>query len=495
MTVSEQEAAARADRARRIALFRYTLIRPAVDPELTSRQRGALVRALAAQSHTGPDGEPVRVSRKSIDRWIRAWRAGGFDALIPAPRQVAPRTDATVLELAVGLKRENPARTATQVARILRAQLGWSPSERTLQRHFAARELGTRPDGQPPAAFGRFEAGRINDIWVADVLHGPKIAGHKTYLFAILDDHSRLVVAARFCYREDTIRWAAVLRSALQSRGLPATIYLDNGAPFSDTWLVTACAKLGIQLTHSAPGRPQGRGKIERLFRTVREQFLVEITGETDTDGGDQARRVVGDIDELNRLFTAWVETEYHRRVHEETNATPLQRYGAADPVALPGAALLCEAFRWGEYRTVRKTATVELHGNTYRVDPFLVGRKVELTFDPFDLTEITVCWQNKPVGVAVPHVIGRHAHPKARPELPDTEQPQLTGIDYLALVEGAHTNEVTERLRLSDLDTEPAATAPSDSDGDGDPDQLTIHDALNAPTSTEAKPETEGPA
>ncbi|MGH3433957.1 MAG: DDE-type integrase/transposase/recombinase [Thermocrispum sp.] len=478
MTVSETEAAARAARARQIALFRYALIRPAVDVGLTSRQRGALVRALAAQSHTGPDGTPVRVSRKTLDRWIRAWRAGGFDALIPAPRQVAPRTDATVLELAVGLKKENPARTATQVARILRAQLGWSPSERTLQRHFASLELTTRPDGQPPAAFGRFEAGRINEIWVADVLHGPKISGHKSYLFAILDDHSRLVVAAKFCYREDTIRWAGVLRSALQSRGLPATLYLDNGAPFSDTWLVTACAKLGIQLTHSAPGRPQGRGKIERLFRTVREQFLVEITGAGE-DQADGARRMVGDIDELNRLFTAWVETEYHRRMHEETGATPLQRYGAAEAVPLPSAALLAEAFRWGEYRTVRKTATVELHGNTYRVDPFLVGRKVELTFDPFDLTEITVCWQGKPVGTAVPHVIGRHAHPKARPELPDAEQPALTGIDYLALVEATHTSEITQRLRLSDLDTEPA-----EADALGDPDQLTIHDALNDPAS-----------
>jgi putative transposase len=154
---------------------------------------------------------------------------------------------------------------------------------------------------------------------------------------------------------------------------------------------------------------------------------------------------------------------------------------------------------RWGEYRTVRKTATVELHGNTYRVDPFLVGRKVELTFDPFDLTEITVCWQGKPVGTAVPHAIGRHAHPKARPELAEPEQPELTGIDYLALVAAAHTTEVTERLRLSDLDTQPApilGADPRDSDGT-DPDQLTIHDALGDPTGesdTHEYRETAGP-
>jgi putative transposase len=487
MSVSAQEVAARAARAQRIALFRYALIRPAVDPQLSTRQRGALVRALAEREHLGPHGEPVRVSRKTLDRWIRAWRAGGFDALVPAPRQVAPRTDAAVLELAIGLKKENPARTATQVARILRAQLGWSPSERTLQRHFERRELTTRPDGRPPAAFGRFEADRINEIWTADVLHGPKVGGHKTYLFAVVDDYSRLIVGARFCHREDVIRLAGVLRSALQSRGVPATLYVDNGACFSDTWLLRACAKLGIRLTHSEPGRPQGRGKIERFFATTRQQFLVELTGEADQAG---ARRVVADIDELNRLFTAWCETVYHRRVHDETGQTPLERFAAAGPVTLPGAALLREAFKWGEYRTVRKTATVELHGNTYRVDPFLVGRKVELVFDPFDLSDIAVHWQGKPVGVAVPHLIGRHAHPKARPELPEPAQAELTGIDYLALVETAHTTGVSDRLRLSDLADQ---DDPDEHTGEPGPDpvpdgQLTIQDALPADTTEQEK-------
>ena len=129
---------ARVRRARAVALFRYALIREAADPALSTRQRGRLVRQLAAREHAGPFGEPVTVSRPSLDRWIRAWRSGGFDALAPPARQVTPRTPAEVLELAAALKRENPERTAAQVSRILRASGGWSPSERTLQRHFAA---------------------------------------------------------------------------------------------------------------------------------------------------------------------------------------------------------------------------------------------------------------------------------------------------------------------------------------------------------------------
>src|SRR6266536_3654872 len=143
----------RAARAGQVALFRYQLI-----------------RELAARAHQGPSGEEVRVSRATIDRRIRAWRTGGFAALAPPARQVSPRTDAQVLELAAGLKRERPARTAAQVMRILRASCGWSPSVRTLQRHFERLELTTRPDGNPPQAFGRFEAGRPNELWTGDAL-------------------------------------------------------------------------------------------------------------------------------------------------------------------------------------------------------------------------------------------------------------------------------------------------------------------------------------
>jgi putative transposase len=437
MTAADDEQARRAERSRAVALFRYSLIREAADPALSTRQRGRLVRGLAAREHAGPFGEPVRVSRPSLDRWIRAWRAGGFEALMPPARQVTLRTPAEVLGLAAALKRENPARTAAQVARILRASAGWSPADRTLQRHFVRLELLTRPDGAPPPAFGRFEAARPNELWTGDALHGPVIGGRKTYLFAFIDDHSRLITGHRFGHAEDTVRLAAALRPALASHGVPDRIYVDNGSAFVDAWLLRACAVLGIKLTHSTPGRPQGRGKIERLFLTVREQFLVELTG----DPAETGRRHVTSIGELNRLFTAWTGTVYHRRGHSETGQAPLQRWadGWAGAVPLlPEPARLHEAFLWSEYRTVRKTATVSLHGNTYQVDPSLAGRRVELVFDPFDLTGIEVRWQGNPAGQAVPHVIGRHAHPKARPEQPVPPAP-ATGIDYMALIDATH--------------------------------------------------------
>jgi putative transposase len=193
-----------------------------------------MVRELAGKAHEGPFGEPVTVSRATIDRWIRAWRSGGFAALSPPARQVTLRTDAQVLELAAGLKRENPDRTAAQVQRILRRTCGWSPSPRTLLRHFDRLELSTRPGGRAPAVFGRFEAPAPNEMWTGDALHGPHIAGRKAYLFAFPGDHSRAVMAARWGYFEDTVRLAAALRPALAARGVPARIYVDNGSAFVD---------------------------------------------------------------------------------------------------------------------------------------------------------------------------------------------------------------------------------------------------------------------
>jgi putative transposase len=228
--MADEEEARRVERARAIGLFRYQLIRDVADAAHSTKARGLLVRQIAATEHIDAFGRPVRVSRQTVDRWIREWRAGGFDALVPSPRQCSARTPAEVLELACGLRRENPARTVAGVRRILRAQLGWSPDERTLARHFARLGLTGSAAGGTPAVFGRFEAARCNELWVGDVLHGPIITGRKTYLFAFLDDHSRAATGYRFGFSEDTVRLAAALRPALASRGVPTSVYVDNGS-------------------------------------------------------------------------------------------------------------------------------------------------------------------------------------------------------------------------------------------------------------------------
>jgi putative transposase len=430
------------DRATEVGLFRYALVREAADPALSKAQRGRLVRELAAGSHTGPGGGEIRVARSTLDKWIVAWRRGGFEALKPAPRASSLKVPAEILELAEALKRETPQRTAAQICQILAVTHGWAPSERTVQRHFRRVGMTRASLSATTTVFGRFEASQRNELWVGDALHGPVIGGHKAILFAFMDDHSRLFTGYRWVTAEDTVRAEAALRAGLAARGVPSAVYLDNGSPFGSAQLLRACATLGIRLIHSRPGRPQGRGKIERVFRTVRDQFLVEV-----------AHAEIDDVARLNQLFAAWVETVYHRAVHSETKMTPLERFAAGGTPVYPSAEELHEAFLWSETRTVTKTATVSLFANTYEVDAALVGRKIELVFDPFDLTRVQARWANRPMGPAVPVVIGRHAHPAARPEPGVEAPPPATGIDYLGLVETRADAERQRRISYAGIE------------------------------------------
>lgn len=459
MAIHEQDQQRK--RAQDIALFRYALVREASDETLSKSERGRIVRGLAEVTHTGPDGTRTTVSRPTIDRWIRAYRAGGFSALTPTQRRIEPRTPAGLLALACDLRREDPARTAAHIAEMLRVSHEWSPHPRTLQRHFAALGLTRAALSGKNIAFGRFEATRPNELWVGDALHGPIIGSKKAILFCYLDDHSRFVTGHRWTYAEDTLSAESALRRGILSRGLPDTVYLDNGSSFVSKQLLRALAILGVRLVHSRPGRPQGRGKIERFFRTVRDQFLVEA-----------GHSEIPTLEALERRFVAWTERVYHPRVHSETKETPLERFFVLGPPQIPPMALVREAFLFSETRSVTKTATVSLFGNHYEVDQALIGRRVELVFDPFDLERITVRYLDTDFGLAVPHKIARHVHPMAKVP-PEVGAP--TGIDYLGLIEARHRGATGAPIGYAQLhdepatDDEPTSKDPTSKDNGGD--------------------------
>jgi len=426
----------------------------ATDVLLSARERGRLVRALAEREHLDPDGRWVRLSRNTLDRWIRAYRQGGFDALVPTPRRGRNRTPERLLELAVALRREQPARTAAQIHRIILEAEGSSPCARTIQRHLVVAGLPWK-GSEVSRALGRFEAEFRNELWTGDALHGPLIDGRRVFLFCFIDDHSRLLVGYRWAAREDVLNASRALRAGIAARGVPKAVYVDNGSPFVSGQLLRACAVLGIRLIHSRPGRPEGRGKIERAFRTVREQLLVELED-----------RPPASLEELNQIFQAWVEQVYHRRAHSETAQTPLERFlAAAGAPTVPDERSLREAFRWSERRTVSKTGTVAMHGNSYEVDPELAGRQVDLIFDPLALLDVEVRLDGHHRGLAVPLQIKRHVHPRAQPKPEKPAEP--TGIDYLGLIRQRRAQELERRIDYRHLPGPPAGDAGHDQHDD----------------------------
>jgi putative transposase len=434
----------------KVALHRFGVIAEALNERLTKAERGALVREIALRAHAHPEGSDRRYSRGTLDRWIRAYRSGGLEALRPAPRSDsgAVRAHPELHDEAAALRLELPSRSADQIASILYHRHGIQVSPRTVREQL--RRAGLHRDAlqAEPKAFGRYEAERANDRWITDVLVGPFVpypraaSSVRAKLFLIVDDHSRLIVDGRFFSHENARSCQELLRRAIEHRGLPTVLYADNGAPFNNAWLTRTCAVLGVRLVHSRPYSPEGRGKQERANRYIREAFLAEA-----------CHVGISSIEELNDRFSAWVAQVANRRTHAETNEAPIERFEACGPHRGADAARLRDAFLWSVTRKVTRTATVPLEGNAYGVDPSLVGRRVELRYDPEDLSRIEIFFDAKPAGVANPFVTRRHVH-RAVPQGVRPE-PAGTGIDYLGLVLSAHDEEAGtgEKLDFSKLE------------------------------------------
>jgi len=434
------------DMAEAIALHRWAVIAEGASPNLTNAERGVVVRAIAARAHTHPDGAERHYGRSTIDRWIRDWRSGGLAALRPRPRSDTGlvRARPELFEEAVALRLELPSRSAAQIAEILWARHRVRVSPRTLRDQLRRRGLHREALAAEPKVFGRYEADAPNERWITDVVVDPWVPFPRTpdsvraRLFVVVDDHSRLLVHGRFHAAENARVGQEVLRTAVMRRGLPAVLYADRGAPFANHALARTCAVLGIRLVHSQPYSPEGRGKQERLNRYIRERFIAEA-----------CHAGIEDLAELNDRFEAWAEQVANRRLHAETNQRPIERWEAGGAPRAADPARLREAFLWVATRRVTKTATVSLEANHYAVDASLVGRRVELRYNPADLSVIEVFCQGRPAGVATPFVIGRHTHrqvpPAARPPAP------ATGVDYLGLVAAAHDAEVVGPISFAE--------------------------------------------
>jgi putative transposase len=422
------------DRVEAVALHRFGVIAEATNPRLTPAERGAVVRAIAGRSHAHPEGAERRYSRGTIDRWVRAYRAGGLDGLRPVERADAGvvRAHPELFAEAAALRLELPSRSAAQIASILWLRHGIRVADRTVRAQLRRAGLHREALAAEPKVFGRYEADAANDRWITDVLVGPWVpwpridTSVRARLFLIVDDHSRLIVDGRFFAQENTRAGQELLRRAIVRRGVPVVLYADNGAPFANAWLARTCAVLGVRLVHSAPYAPEGRGKQERANRYIREAFLAEAT-----------HVGIESLDELNDRFAAWVDHVANRRIHAETHEAPIERFERGGPHRGVDADRLRDAFRWSVTRKVTRTATVPLEGNSYAVDPALVGRRVELRYEPEDLTRIDVFLEGRPAGVATPFKIGRHVH-RAVPQAAGPE-PTVTGVDYLGLVAAAH--------------------------------------------------------
>ena len=395
------------DKAEKIALFRYGLIAPLV---LETLPRGELTRRaqeIAARLYDIPYATRRQVSVDTLLEWTLRYRRNGLAALHPKPRHdrgqlraIPPETAALIERL----KRESPSRTGAALLNHLaladpnHQQPELSPS--TLYRFLRARGLTERQlllDQAAASTHKKYEAEFANQTWQSDMLFGPWVLRSgggrmQVFLQATLDDASRLIPHAQFYPNQGLDSFLDCLRQAISARGIPTRLYMDNAKIYRSPQLARIAASMGILVIHTPPYQPEGRGKIERFFRSVREQFLVDL--------GPQA---LLSLDQLNERLWHWLDTVYHRREHSSLQTTPLLRWqrDIAQVRQLPPATDMRRLFFHRVDRLVRRDSTFQLRNRFFEAPPPLAGKKIEVRFDPLDLTQVEIYGDGKPEGVA----------------------------------------------------------------------------------------------
>jgi putative transposase len=426
-------------KAEKLALFRYGLIAPLVIEPLARGELTRRAEEIASRQYDIPDSRRRGLSVDTLLEWAKRYRHGGLEALAPKPRQDRGKARAVTPQLAAlieRLKRENPHRTGTTLLRELALSSGKNEpplSSSTLYRFLKQRGLSERQLLSPQTR-KKFEAQLANQIWQADMLFGPWVARPgggrmQVFLHATLHDASRLIPHAQFYPSQGLDACLDCLRQAMAARGVPTRLYIDNAKMYRSPQLARIAASLGTLIIHSRPYQPEGRGKIERCFRTVREQFLANL---------DPKHRL--SLDQLNERLHAWIESVYHRSEHSALGTTPLVRWqkDIEHVRQLPPGADLHRLFFHRFDRLVRRDSTFWLRGRLYEAPAHLAGHTVEVRFDPVEGGAVEVWFAGKLQAAARPLdavVNGRLPPANAAP----APAPQPTGINFVELV---HENQ-----------------------------------------------------
>lgn len=421
------------------ALWRYQVISPYLAMEPDRGRKKAMLDHLAAKTWRDADGEPRRIAAETIRVWVRRYRKGGLRALgdKPRPRRGMQALPPAVIELACQLKREVPERSLDRIQRILEdtgkvaaGTVRRSTLHRALQREGLSARQARVPDSED---LDRFEADSSNDLWQSDMLAGPWLPDpdfggkvRRAWLYAFLDDHSRLLLHGRFAFKGDLPSLELVFRRSVQKWGVPRRVYYDNGAVYRSNHMKRVVAELGIDgITYTREYRPMGHGKIEAWNRFCTSAFIAEV----------KASRIKT-LDALNEAFVAWCDREYNAKVHGETGEAPLHRWrNEAAKARFADEEKLRLAFLWKDTRKADKAGLFSLHGTRYQVGAALAGKQVDVRYDPEALDVVEIWRDGRFVERVKPFAVHTHRRPRADEEQPPTLENREPTIDWLSHV------------------------------------------------------------
>ena len=370
------------------ALWRYGLISELLHASSDGLNLAERLKTAAERTWNHPTQGLIRLKPDTLRHWLYRYKKGGIGCLEDRPRRDKGQSQVPkpIAERFAALRNAHPYATTERLLDILIAEGTWNavrPSRSALYRLAEFKGLKRRRTGASTAQEAHaFAYEAFGKMWTADFLHGPRVRDgrqmKKTYLLAILDDATRFVVYAAFGWSEGTGTLIDGLSMAVRRFGIPERFYTDNGSAFRSRHLALVAAKLGMALPHTPAYRPQGRGKVERFFRTVREQCLDGLTPTS--------------LEALQGAFTKWLDT-YHQRIHTGIGCSPLNKRLAGPKVTrtLPDVAQLNMFFGMQERRKIHRNGTLHLNGKVFDIKGALPGSVVDVHYLPWDLSLIHV--------------------------------------------------------------------------------------------------------
>lgn len=381
--------------AQLVALFRYKIIAPVMEKGLRQKEYFA---GQAKRIWEVPGYGQKQYTTSTFKSWLADYRSHGFEALFPKIRADAGKCRKITPDLAKVINQHSELLAGSPVSvfyRSLNSQGLINPphlSESALRRFVSTNGLLTKSEEIRPRK--KYEKEHINELWISDTMHGPYLQQgkrkQKTYLVGIIDDHSRMLVGTGWFFQENTLALEIVLKEAISRFGLPKMFYCDNGAVFSTQSLSLACARLGMALVHSKPYDSPSRGKIERVWRRIRDQFVSTLElAEIDTLQG------------LNDLFAAWLDSDYHKVYHHGLAARPIDRWledAKVTRIRMVPKEELDLAFYQSYDRKVKKDSTIQFNGVLWQVPSRYIGKKIEIRHPTGSPKELYLFENEKPV-------------------------------------------------------------------------------------------------
>ena len=391
----------------KIADFRYSVVGELCNPYLTDDEKKVLIKEKMERLYVIPGSKKTGITTETIRNWATKYKLYGKEGLLPKQREDRgrPRSFTDVeASLIIAKLEERPKLTATSAVKelqregLIKTEIKSSALSRFIQANSLTKKQRAKATCDKDQRRFAFE-GPLECVQ-ADAMHGFPIPNgkgrmQKAILLAFIDDATRRILYARFAFSEKSILFEEGISHILKAHGKIGRLYVDNGSTFVSSQTKRILETLSIYLIHSKPYRPQGRGKIERFFRTVRQSFLNLLY-----------EQEIKSLEHLNMLFATWLETEYHREIHSSLGITPLDAWlSKCNTVKRIDPTLDIDSiFLHLITRKVYKDSIVSVNGTAFEVPPVLIGRKVSISFNPNPpVTRILVRCDGRDYGEAKP--------------------------------------------------------------------------------------------